>query len=349
MPTTVTHTIKSSGGDYTSLTSWEAAQQRNLVTVDEIAVAECYGFVDEQTTSTTVSGWTTGINNYIEIRAHPSAKATLPMTTDGSRYLLRVTPATSATGLSVQQQYTRVYDIQVENVGGNANNFGFIPTTNTTFRNCISRVLNGDGGRAWFFQGVSGVRLQNCIAIVNTADNGNGRAFQHDNATVQYDNCTAIFAGTGVGFNTNGNTANGIIFRNCLSVNLTRNTRCYEVSGTGLSGTAAIDLIKSTNNVSNDGSALGVNPRVNQRPIFVNVAIQNFHLDWMDAVAQGNGANLSASDTGSFSDDFDGNTRTTWHIGAVGVTNSPNAVRLGNVGNSNILLNQSGQTNIRIS
>jgi len=76
MPTTVVHTIKSSGGDYSSLSAWEAAQQRNLVTADEIAVAECYGFVD--TTLTTISGWTTGVNNYIIIRAHPSAKATLP-------------------------------------------------------------------------------------------------------------------------------------------------------------------------------------------------------------------------------------------------------------------------------
>jgi hypothetical protein len=347
MPTTVTHTIKASGGDYTSLASWEAAQQRNLVTADEIAVAECYGFVDEQTTSTVISGWTVGVNNYIEIRAHPSAKATLPMTTDGSRYLLRLTTAGSLVALSVQQAHTKVYDIQIENLGTNTNNFGIYPTTNTTFRNCAVRVSTA--AACWYFQGVTGVRLQNCVAITNTTDNNSSRGFRHDNATVQYDNCTAIVGGSGIGFVVNGSTANGIIFRNCLSVNLTRNTGCYVVSGTGLSGTAAIDLIKSTNNVSNDGSALGVNPRLGQRPIFVNASAQDFHLDWMDAVAQGNGANLSASDTGSFNDDFDGNTRTVWHIGAAGVTNSPNAVRLGNVGNSNIRLDQSGQTNISIS
>jgi hypothetical protein len=69
----------------------------------------------------------------------------------------------------------------------------------------------------------------------------------------------------------------------------------------------------------------------------------------MDAVAQGNGANLSASDTGSFSDDFDGNTRTSpWSIGALNVSNSPNAIRLGNTGNSNIQLSSTGTSPITI-
>lgn len=349
MPTTVTHTIKASGGDYTSLASWEAAQQRNLVTADEIAVAECYGFVDEQTTSTTISGWTTGINNYIIIQAHPSARATLPITTDGSRYLLRLISTGTATTLNVNQSHTKVYDIQIENTRLTTNCFGVNPTTNTTFRNCVSQVT-GDGNRCWFFQGVSGVRLQNCVGITTPLSAFNARrCFQHDNATVQYDNCTAIFSENGSGWSVNGSTANGIIFRNCLSINMTRNANGFLISGTGLSGTAAVDLVKSTNNASNDDTALGVNPRLGLRPIFANASIGDFHLDWMDAIAQGNGANLSASDTGSFSDDFDGNTRTTWHIGATGVSTVPGIVRLGNVGNSNIRLDQTGPSNVRIT
>jgi hypothetical protein len=346
MLTTVTHTIKASGGDYTSLASWEAAQQRNLVSLDEITVAECYGFVD--TTVTTVSGWTTGINNYIEIRAHPSAKATIPMTTDGSRYLLRVPAAGSTTALNIQQQYTRVYDIQVENLGLNTNNYGFVPTTNNTFRNCVARLSFADAGTPWFFQGVSNVRLQNCVGIVDLTG-GNGRCFRHDNASVQYDNCTAVSGGTAANFVVNGVTANGIILRNCLSINFRGTGLCYSIAGTGLAVPLAVDLIKSTNNVSNDGSAFGTNPLLNQRPIFVNSSIGDFHLDWMDAVAQGNGANLSASDTGSFSDDFDGNTRTSpWSIGALNVSNSPNAIRLGNTGNSNIQLSSTGTSPITI-
>lgn len=349
MPTTVTHTIKASGGDYTSLASWEAAQQRNLVTLDEIAVAECYGFIDATTSATSISGWTTGVNNYIEIRAHPSARATVPITTDGSRYLLRLTPVGSISTLFVTQTHTRVYDIQVENLGANPNSFGVIAGTNTTYRNCVSQVT-GDGNRCWFFQGVSGVRLQNCVGISNPYNvESNRRCFNHDNASVQYDNCTAIFAGSATGFSVNGNTANAIILRNCISINFIGNGACYSIGGTGLTPPLAVDLVKSTNNISSDGTAFGTNPRINQRPIFVNTATGDFHLDWMDAVAQGYGANLSASDTGSFSDDFDGNTRTTWHAGALGVANAPGVVRLGNVGNSNIRLGQTGPSNVRVT
>jgi hypothetical protein len=42
MTTESIKTIKSSGGDYTSPAAWEAAEQRDLVATDEIAIAECY-------------------------------------------------------------------------------------------------------------------------------------------------------------------------------------------------------------------------------------------------------------------------------------------------------------------
>jgi len=71
MATEVVHSIRSSGGDYTSLSAWEAAQQRDLVTADEIAVAELYNdwAGDGLEDACIVSGWTTSATNYIEIRA----------------------------------------------------------------------------------------------------------------------------------------------------------------------------------------------------------------------------------------------------------------------------------------
>lgn len=42
MPTEVVKTIRSAGGDYTSLSAWTAAEQRDLVVLGEIAVAELY-------------------------------------------------------------------------------------------------------------------------------------------------------------------------------------------------------------------------------------------------------------------------------------------------------------------
>jgi len=66
MATEIIKTIKPSGGDYTSLSAWEAARQRDLVAVDEIEIAECYPF--EDTTPCTISGWTTDATRKIIIR-----------------------------------------------------------------------------------------------------------------------------------------------------------------------------------------------------------------------------------------------------------------------------------------
>jgi hypothetical protein len=56
---TITKTVKPSGGDYTSLSNWEAGEQADLVAAGNIAVAECYSMVD--TTPVVVDGWTTGV------------------------------------------------------------------------------------------------------------------------------------------------------------------------------------------------------------------------------------------------------------------------------------------------
>jgi hypothetical protein len=317
MPTTIVHTIKSSGGDYSSLSAWEAAQQRNLVTADEIAVAECYGFVD--TTATTISGWTTGINNYIIIRAHPSARATMPMATDGSRYLLQ-TNVSSVNTLDISQQYTQVHDIQVESTGTGPNSNGMRVASNCLLRNCISRIaVSNNAANVYFFQGVGNIRIQNCVGI-SIVGNGNtlGGVFTHDNAAVQYDNCTTILAGTNrTGWRVNSSTVNGIVFRNCLSVNLSGTTgNCFTYSLSGV-GTSSVDAVKSVNNLSSDSTAFGTNPRLNQTVRFVDSASGNYRLSTLDTAALNFGVNLSTSDTGSFSDTFDGLSRgAVWSIGA---------------------------------
>ena len=67
MPTEVVHTIRASGGDYTSLSAWQTAQKRDLVADDEIAVAECY---DDWTGNglsedILIDGWTTDSTRHI--------------------------------------------------------------------------------------------------------------------------------------------------------------------------------------------------------------------------------------------------------------------------------------------
>lgn len=71
MPTTITHTVGTSGTrDYLSLSAWEQACRRDLVATDEIEIVECYND-GEMTDSVTIMGWTTDATHYIKIYAPP--------------------------------------------------------------------------------------------------------------------------------------------------------------------------------------------------------------------------------------------------------------------------------------
>lgn len=58
----ITKTIKQSGGDYSSLSAWEAARQGDLTVSLIREQAECYNFVD--TVQCTFAGWTTDLSHY---------------------------------------------------------------------------------------------------------------------------------------------------------------------------------------------------------------------------------------------------------------------------------------------
>jgi len=53
---------------YTSLSAWEAGEQRDLTATDEIAVARIEGvWTNPDTTAVTIDGWTTDATRYIRI------------------------------------------------------------------------------------------------------------------------------------------------------------------------------------------------------------------------------------------------------------------------------------------
>lgn len=66
-----TSTIKSSGGDYTSLSAWEADKNGNIIGLGP-EIAECYDVDD--TTDVAISGWATSASDYIEIKAVTAAR-----------------------------------------------------------------------------------------------------------------------------------------------------------------------------------------------------------------------------------------------------------------------------------
>ena len=75
MATTITKTVKSSGGDYTSLNAWAASiagRGADLTTRDVVERAECFGFTD--TTAVSISGITTDTTRRVEISTPDTAR-----------------------------------------------------------------------------------------------------------------------------------------------------------------------------------------------------------------------------------------------------------------------------------
>jgi hypothetical protein len=141
---TITKTIKTSGGDYSLLSAWEAAQQSDLVTDDVIAQAECYA--GDYTDNLAISGWTTGASNYIRIYT-PTAERHDGRSREVSGVGAAFTHATSNV-LRVDEDYVRFEGLIARATG----------TTNTPFQMTAGRTA-----------GNNLLKVDDCIFYNNTA------------------------------------------------------------------------------------------------------------------------------------------------------------------------------------
>ena len=105
-------TVKSSGGDYTSLSSWESGEQTDLVTATDTHVVECSALAGVDTTEVNLTGWTTDEDYFITIRGASGSKSTDTWQAASSAYTIGGTLAGSP-ALTVAQEATVVERIQV--------------------------------------------------------------------------------------------------------------------------------------------------------------------------------------------------------------------------------------------
>lgn len=130
MPTVITKTVRAAGqgGDYTSLSAFEAGEQKDLVAADEIVRAECGNFKD--VTFCSFRSWGTDATHYPEVVALDDHESTGGITTKAYR-LVR-----SGTGMEVDNQNIRLVGIQVRS--GKAIQFKTLITGDIgTAENCI--------------------------------------------------------------------------------------------------------------------------------------------------------------------------------------------------------------------
>lgn len=311
MATERIRTIKPAGqgGDYTSLAAWEAAEQADLVSLDEVRIGEIDGtWSSADTTAVTINGWTTDSTRYIIVRAVGTASHIGKWNTNAYKIVI-----INDNGLTLDEDYSRVEGIQISaTFSAGTTQYGafYALANNCIFISCIAKgTSSGDslGTKSGFRNAGTGTININCIAFGFTgATNTTLSGFQ--NGLIY--NCTSY--GSNLGFRRLTGTS---IVKNCLAQNCTD----------GFSGSFDVS---STNNLSDTASdAPGSNP-ITATVNFVDAANGDFHLTSNNPLILRAGKDLSSDSAYAFNTDIDGEYRILyWDIGADQYVN-PHKVKL---------------------
>lgn len=323
MATTVTVTVKGDGtGDYTSLNAAEAGEERDLVTLDEIAAFECYPFTDNGWV--TFTGYSTSASNYIHVYA-----AELPGGGwDDTKYILRETLGSQSyvlaggsnfrvTGLQIEHDASGSTDIARCLSWGSVGSGGDGESADIRFDKCILRrgpnqTSTDSGNHAIRTGQVHGkFALTNCVLygswaadIANFGASGTGQLVLYNNT---------VYGGQSAGIHTGTwNSSFKVYAKNNVSV---------ENGGTDLEFGSGTNTVDRATNLSNDGSE-GSTVTTTADVAFVDAANGDFHIG-SGSTAEDAGTDLSAVAVRPFTDDIDGETRSgTWDIGADEVVSS---------------------------
>ena len=183
--TTTSKTIKASGGDYTSLSNWEAGQQK-VISAGDIEEAVCYDLGAADSTAVTIDGWTTVATGYINITVAAGQRH------DGKRntgkYRL-IGAAAFDPFLLIKESYVRITGLQISNTGTGSG--VLINLTDTT----------------------SSIRMADTLIFDCTSSGG----MVQTNGTLSMNNC-AIMHNVGYGFQV-GSGATATYLYNCAFVN----------------------------------------------------------------------------------------------------------------------------------
>lgn len=283
--------IKSSGGDYTSLLSWQADKAGDLVTATEGETAQCYNFEDTGG-ACQFGGWTCDATYFITVEAVDDHGGKWSTSAYRRNNVLKFNYNGGA-------EFAQIKGIQVSTISATANGFHDehnSPGDEITISKCIVYTTAATPSSSCGFYGdYSDLVVQNCLTY--DAYYGFRRNRNNANSKAWFLNCTAH--NTTVGFQSD--TVNGT----SIAINCVANGNTTDYSSNWDSGTS--------NNVSEDGTEPGTSG-VTGAVTFVDEGADDFHLDAADGYALDAGTDLSAY-TYPFSDDIDGDTRTRWSSG----------------------------------
>ena len=307
------------GADYTSLSAWEAGEQRDLVSADEIAVAKCRctgGSAD--TTAVSIYGWTTSSGCYIRIWTDPDEDYRHDGKWNTNKYRLEVG---NNSCIIIQEHYVRIDGLQIELTTSTEryaiwlkpDGSSDVRISNTIIKGVVSGGSWVTGINTW---GSSNDAVLKCWNNIIYGFNGYGGAgIGNYNGILYAYNNTVSDCRMGIRnydpYDAVTHAVNNAVFNNDDDFSGSFFTCDYNASD-DVDGTNAVDI------------SPGANEEDDWNDAFVDYANGDFHIKNADSVLCNAGTNDPGS--GLYSDDIDGDARSgTWDIGAdeyIGVNES---------------------------
>jgi hypothetical protein len=302
-------TIKSSGGNYTSLSAAEAGEQDDYVSDDVWMHYSCYSM--EDATAVTFSGSTTDLTRYILVDTPASERHSGKWS--ASKYRLVVTDADVIT---VDNELCIRFDgLQLEVMSPTAIrkviNFCNAPSNDFDYRVSKTIIRSSDyganrcNGIDFYFTGPSRtgtLKIWDCLFY----DLAGIDVYIHDTCTPYFYNNTVIclYYGFSIG------TFSGIAVNNLFTTPSAWS--CYGTFAAGTDYNITSDIYGIGYTVTGGGNT---HDHDSHTYTFVDADNDDYHLASTDAGAIGFG--MTDPGSGLFSDDIDGNTRSApWDVGA---------------------------------
>ena len=301
--------------EYTSLATWEADTDNNLVAAANGEVLTCYDDDDAPyNDSVLVSGAVTSEDYFRVIRAAPGHRGT---PTSGVRFEKNVTVNTTMIG--VTESYCGIYDLGIKitcstsnvtsvfglrfNLGGN---YGKAIGNSVYNLTCTGIITNGS-----YVYAIAAANASDCI-ITNNYING---------IDVYYIATNSVLT-SGIICAANTATRTNYVYNNTV-----RNVEGYGISVVAVTPYTSNAYIKNNISVNNTVGQISANPhsgssgtenlyQTTNATSGVTFADDGYHLASNDTGAIGLGTDLSADEVFAFDDDIDGETRDDWDIGA---------------------------------
>ena len=309
----VVSAIRASGGDYTSLSAWEAAEEAietDLVAAGRTPVAECYNdWAGGLSDAVQLGGpWNCDAANRLIIRAAPGNGTQGPNAAGGVPGKgFKVTSATSW-GKTVEnwERYSSIQDIEIEQSAASGSAL-LLQSTGLYFDVVVERCIVKAGGGT----GAGGIYGRRFAAIDCLAYDCGAIGFGYTVAWYGYKvrGCVAKNCGEGFRGPAGGDASGqGVELKNCIAYNNTSNWNLPQLYTAGTS-----------NNAASDGATTvppGSSPYASDvvAADFEDAAGNDFHLASGSGLI-GQGADLTAE---GITTDVDGDARpngSAWDIG----------------------------------